>query len=155
MTVTYERIATASSSGSSVITFSSIPSTYTDLRFIFVCGVGGAITSMRYNGDTGSNYHSVLAWAQGTTATTARYSIGYTFAIPPGGSQQIQQRIDINSYSNSTTYKTSMSRVDVFSTSTTFGIQLWKSTSAINSVSLVNSGTFDSYVITLYGIKKE
>lgn len=155
MTVTYEKIATASSSGSSVITFSSIPSTYTDLRFIFVGGVGGGITSMRYNGDTGSNYHSILAWGQGTTATTSRYGFGYTFVIPPSGSQQIQQRIDINDYSNNTTYKTSMSRVDVLNTSTTFGIQLWKSGAIINSVSLVNSSPFDSYVITLYGIKKE
>jgi hypothetical protein len=155
MTVTYEKIATASSSGSSVITFNGIPSTYTDLRFIFVGGVGGGITSIRYNGDTGSNYHSIIAWGQGSSAVVSRYGFGYTFVIPPGGSQQIQQRIDINDYSNNTTYKTSMSRVDVFSTSTTFGIQLWKSAAIVNSVSLVNSATFDSYVVTLYGIKKE
>lgn len=155
MTATYEKIATSTSSGGSTITLSSIPSTYTDLVLIFSGDTGGGITSLQFNGDTGSNYHSVMWWGTGSGPVVSRYSTAYTFVIPGSGGQVFLQKIQIMDYANTTTYKSCVSRVDGATASTTTSCQLWKSTSAINSISLVNSGTYNSYEITLYGIKKE
>jgi hypothetical protein len=55
MAITYEPIATTTSSGGGNISFTSIPATYTDLFLSFVGDTGG-ITYLRYNNDSGSNY---------------------------------------------------------------------------------------------------
>ena len=155
MASTYEKIATVTSSGGTSISFTSIPATYTDLQLVFDGSTGGGIGSVQYNGDTASNYSCTLLWGDGSSATSARYSVAYTFVIPGSGNLPRTQRLFIQNYANTTTYKTSLSRVDIASASTTAGVQLWRSTAAINRVDLISSSTYDSYTATLYGIKAE
>jgi hypothetical protein len=154
MAKTYEKIATTTSSGGSSISFTSIPATYTDLVLIFVGTTGGGVGSLQYNGDTGTNYSVAIMWGNGSGPAATRYDAAYTYAIPDS-STVMTQRINIQNYSNSTTFKTSISRVDlpVAPSGPTAGAQIWRNTSAINRVDLVNSGTFGSYTATLYGIK--
>jgi hypothetical protein len=71
---TYESIATqtlGSSSGS--ITFSSIPSTYTDLVIVF-SGTTAALVAVdiQFNGDTSTNYSRTIISGNGSTASSDR-----------------------------------------------------------------------------------
>lgn len=73
---TYEPLATTTVSGSaSSITFSSISSSYTDLRLVIYAVVNGAATAdllIRFNGDTGTNYSYTEMIGSDTTASGAR-----------------------------------------------------------------------------------
>jgi len=153
MAATYEKIATTTSSGGTSISFTSIPSTYTDLQLVFVGTTGAGICQVQYNGDTASNYSSTLMWGDGSSASSQRYTVGWVFVIPGGVNDLVVQRINIQNYANTTTYKTSIARADISTASTSKSAQLWRSTSAINRVDLISSGTYGSYTATLYGIK--
>jgi hypothetical protein len=74
---TYVPIATANGTGSnSTITFSSIPSTYTDLVLIIGGGSTSAsvVSQLQFNGDTGSNYSWTALYGTGSAASSARSS---------------------------------------------------------------------------------
>ena len=71
MPTTYEPIATANGTGSSgVVTFSSIPATYTDLVVASnIIGDANSAVRIRLNGDTtDSNYSYVLLYGNGSVA---------------------------------------------------------------------------------------
>ena len=160
---TYEPIATTTlGSNATSYTFSSIPSTYTDL--IIVCRAGALSNSdltFRFNGDTGTNYSSTFMYGDGTNAGAARttsvsfgYSDYYGSIETLGNSVHI---IQIMNYSNTTTYKTVLARGN--NASTGRGVDavanLWRSTAAINSVTLIgaNANIIAGSTFTLYGIK--
>lgn len=154
MPITYEPIATITPSGGVSVSFTSIPATYTDLQLIFMGSTGGGICEIQYNGDTASNYSSTLFWGNGTGAVSSRYSVGWVFVIPGTGGDLVIQRINIQNYANTTTYKTSIARADISTASTTASVQLWRSTSAINRIDLITSGNYATgTTVTLYGIK--
>jgi hypothetical protein len=114
MAATYTPIATTTlGSAASSYTFSSIPGTYTDLILIgshrSTSGINGI--HIRFNGDTGTNYSSTLLYGTGSAASSSRYinqtftSIGYTTT-----SEYAVIKCQIQNYSNSTTYKSFLSR---------------------------------------------
>ena len=157
---TYTPIATTTlGSNAASYTFSSIPSTYTDL--IVVCRAGAVSNSdltFRVNGDTGSNYSTTNLNGDGSTAGSARTSnvtIGYftyygsieTF----GNSVHIAQFMN---YSNTTTYKTVLARANNASRGVDAVVNLWRSTAAINSITLIgqNANILSGSTFTLYGI---
>lgn len=157
---TYTPIATTTASGSvTEITFSSIPSTYTDLVVVVNGALGAGATlyglSINFNGDTtASNYSYTRLQGNGTSATSNRATsdtgIGY---IAETGAMDI---IQVMNYSNTTTYKTTLSRA----TSNYSGdgragayVSLWRNTAAISSLRLFTSVNFTSATtFTLYGI---
>jgi|688.fasta_scaffold82021_4 hypothetical protein len=163
MPLTYEPIATTTlSSTTNTITFSSISSTYTDLRISFFgrASSGYIRTRLRFNGDTAGNYG--WAYLGGTRLSVqASSSTGITYissdleGITPA--QPSFYSFDIFSYAGSTK-KTSLStcsedkntdgRVSTF-------VSVWNSTAAINSVTIIASeSTFAvGTIATLYGIK--
>jgi hypothetical protein len=158
MATTYEPIATQTlGSTASTVTFSSIPATYTDL--IFVCNLSASATtysSIRFNGDSGTNYSLTDIYGTGSGAVSSRQS-----NITGGGAGDTSGTgtvliYQINNYSNATTYKTALSRNGSPSTNVVAGVSLWRSTAAINSITLL-TGTANSWNIgstfTLYGIK--
>jgi hypothetical protein len=158
MTVTYEKIATTTASGGSTsVTLSSIPATYTDLVLV-MAGSNSSPSDlrMRFNGDTGSNYSSTVMYGDGSSSPSFRESNQTSFygAIGTGISNSI---INIMNYSNTTTYKTVITRTNSNSFFTMAFAELWRSTSAINSVTCyVTSGSYNAGVtFTLYGIKAE
>lgn len=158
MAVTYQPIATTTlGSSASSYTFTSIPSTYTDL-LIITAGTNSSNASykLQFNSDTGSNYSVTYLYGDGSSATTGRASNQSDIpAMGRTGTSQGNGSIHIMNYANTTTYKTAIGRGNLASQLTIVAVGLWRSTSAINSVKLIpEAGTMDSgTVLTLYGIK--
>ena len=163
---TYEPIATYTlSSNQNDITFSSIPSTYTDLVIVFngkSTNAGSSTNGMRcrVNSDTGSNYSQTNLTGNGSSAGTSRdSSITYFEAgeiAQTDSTSPSLNIIHIMNYANTTTFKTILCRVDTSTVLTRAVVALWRSTSAITSVTL--SRDFGTNQIktgstaTLYGI---
>jgi hypothetical protein len=158
MPSTYTPIATATATGQSSYTFSSIPSTYTDLVLVINASISGTGVNLgtRYNGDTGNNYSFVRTFGAGGSAqssTAANVPDNYIGDISTTMSTTI---VHIPNYSNTTTYKTALSRANDTSSSVQLWINLWRSTAAINSITVYGTGTRNyasGSTFTLYGIK--
>ena len=166
MAKTYEPIATHTiATAVSSYTFSSIPSTYTDLVIVLNGGNTRADTSdsltIRFNGDTGSNYSNTNLEGNGSAASSSRNSSATTMRIADVaanssglGSVAI---INILNYSNTTTYKTALGRGNVANAYVSARVGLWRSTSAITSVILLAQEGAANWAVgttfTLYGIK--
>ena len=162
MAVTYEPLATNTlSSTASSVTFSSISGSYTDL--ILVASVGSASAEdlrLRFNSDTGSNYSTTMLYGTGSAAGSARRSSdsSITAGFYWGGLSSTLNAliIHIMNYSNATTYKTVLTRANNAAQEVDAFVGLWRSTSAITSVTLLpnNSASFASgSTFTLYGVK--
>ena len=112
MPKTYEPIATQTlASATNLVTFSSIPSTYTDL--IFVC-VPGTVTLQdmyfRVNGDSGLNYSWTHIFWTGSTAGSVRSSNNAAGMADYYGAPNLtvghsNQIIQFMNYKNTTTNK--------------------------------------------------
>ena len=151
-------------SAASTITFSSIPSTYTDLRLVLTGynATTGNAWAMQYNADTATNYSftqlngSGTAAGSGRTTTTARIYIG-DINLNNSNSVPGLATIDIFSYAGSTN-KTALSTFsgDLNGSGNVFTyVSLWRSTSAINSIKLFNDAGANfaaGTTATLYGI---
>lgn len=163
MAVTYTPIAsTTLSAGTASVTFSSIPQTYTDLVLVTysVMSASPDTNFAKVNSDSGSNYSYTLLNGSGSTARSARGSNQSVGLIMSSAYGQGTNHITIThffNYANTTTYKTSLSRWNDASSGTELSTGLWRSTSAITSLTIVcNAGgvTFQSgSTFTLYGIK--
>jgi hypothetical protein len=163
MATTYEKIATSTlGSAAASITFSSIPSTYTDLSVILTTrGASGSVLRLRFNSDTGTNYSRTNLIGNGTTASSTRSTtsnnISIGFGITTSGIWGLYT-INIFSYAGST-YKTCLvtaSEDENGSGSVTSRVGLWQNTAAITTIDLsATSGTLDAgTTATLYGILK-
>lgn len=163
MPSTYEKITTTTlGSNQSSVTLSSIPSTYTDLVFIMNgSDTGGVQLGIQFNSDTGSNYSNRGFTGNGSTA----YSVSGSSAslIQFGWDAYLETTysyntiINIPKYANTNTYKTVLGRANNAVTGTTETVGLWRSTSAITSMTLLQSYGTDLFktgtTFTLYGIK--
>jgi len=158
---TYQPIAsTTLGSAASSITLSSIPSTYTDLRLVFVLKNTSADNPIvRLNSDSGTNYSLTQIRGNGSAAQSSRGSntsetiLGYNTA-----SQWTFNTLDFFSYTASTnkTFLITTSE-DANGSGNTYSIvSLYRSTSAISTITLSNfsGNTFVAgTTATLYGIK--
>jgi len=162
MALTYEPISTQTL-GSSVssVTFSSIPSTYTDL-VIIVNRITNQLDNLyaQFNGDTGTNYSYTNVWGNGSSTGSSRGSntatayLDYYAASEPGFPNPVI--INIQNYANTTTYKTVLARGSNSARGVDASVVLWRNTSAINSIVFKNNGggTFSSgSMFTIYGVK--
>jgi len=160
MAITYEPIATTTlTTATANVTFSSISGTYTDLILI-VAPVGTASLQIKtsVNNDTSALYSWTGMSGNGTSAESYRSS-GLTYFYPDyyfstttsGGVIQY----NFMNYSNTTTFKTILTRSSNAGTATMANVALYRSTSAINRIDLTAStSTFASgSVFTLYGVK--
>lgn len=165
MPSTYTPIATTTlSSAQTTVTFSSISGTYTDLRFVIIAGQTPLNENMRwrYNSDTGGNYSWNQFLGNGTTASSSRSNSNITGLNLSGdlGGSAVQSivKIDIMNYSSTAIYKTSITRFDsVQKSRAQSNTGIWRSTSAITSVTFDFSNGTDTFVagstFSLYGIK--
>jgi hypothetical protein len=156
--ITYTPIATTTlGSATSSITFSNISGSYTDL-VIVLDGAGSsglAALNVEYNGDTTvGNYSYTRLQGNGSAASSARATSDK--AIGFLAQDSCTTIININNYSNSTTYKTTLTRTNSNYSSdgrTAAYVSLWQNTAAITSVKLLSSINFNSgFVASLYGI---
>lgn len=160
---TYTPIAsTTLSSAAASVTFSSISGSYTDL--ILVSNFAYTSTGQDFrlqvgNGsiDTGTNYSGTFLTGSGSAAASSRessttYIAGYK--VTGGGTGNQTAIHHLLNYSNTTTNKTVLERVNDASAEVVAGVGLWRSTSAINTIKVFRSGA-DFQVgstFTLYGI---
>lgn len=164
MATTYEPIQTTTlTSAQSSITFSSIPSTYTDLRVVWVGTntTGSSEVRLRFNSDTGTNYSQTALSGNGSSATSGRLTsqtlIYLTWGNSLNGTLPAFKTVDVFSYTGST-YKTVLSTESTDrngSGSVVANVGLWRSTSTITSIELsVDTNNFATgTTATLYGIK--
>jgi hypothetical protein len=162
MPSTYTPIATTTlGSAAASVTFSSISGAYTDL--VLVMSLKGATTSnqskLQFNADTGANYSNTYLEGDGTNAYSGRRSSGnqiYDFANYVSTASTFSADVThLMNYSNTTTYKTVLSRSNRPTSNTTANVGLWRSTAAITSIVITaNSGNYDvGSTFTLYGVK--
>ena len=156
---TYEPIATTTlGSAAASVTFSSIPSTYTDLVIV----INGAYVSsedaspgLRFNSDSGSNYSETGLDGNGSSAGSFA-DTSATSAILASMSATISTNIiNIMNYANTTTYKTSISRGNNSANRVRAYVAMWRNTAAITSIQIITRATPDfatGSTFTLYGI---
>lgn len=159
---TYVALATQTlGSSATSVTFSSIASTYTDLVVVMAVlptSPLGYAPWFQFNSDTGTNYSVTYIDGNGTSATTGRQTTqskgwtGYTTGLT-GSSNVIAH---IQNYSNTTTYKTYIDRIN--ETAGSFPgagatVGLWRNTAAISTIKIGTDGTFNTgSTFSLYGI---
>lgn len=168
MAATYEPIATTTlGSDQASYTFSSIPATYTDLILIVnmqstYSGDAGNGARLQFNGDTGSNYSDTNLRGNGSSASSYRQSSvsSIQFGLLPssgGGTPAGTLGVgiaQIMNYANTTTYKTVLGRTNNSFAFIEASAGLWRSTSAINSITYFGDGNIKAgSSLTLYGIK--
>lgn len=170
MPLTYDSIATTSlTTTTDTVTFSSIPNTYTDLVLIAQVSTlhsnNGARLYMQFNTDTSTsstNYSVVFMRGDGTTASGSK-DISQS-RIPYGQAGNSADNfntmiLNIMNYSNSSTWKTILSKSANTSTEANGSLRwsagLWKNTSAISTITLTcdTGGHRANSTFTLYGIK--
>jgi hypothetical protein len=154
---TYTPIASVTlSSAQSSVTFSGIPQTYTDL--VLVSDMSGSTTFnalLTYNSDSSSNYSETDILGDGTSATSSRLTNQTYIRVGYIDSGRTMHRINVMNYTNSTTNKTTLLRWDTASAGYVDArVGLWRSTSAITSLTLTTStGNFASgSTFNLYGV---
>jgi hypothetical protein len=141
----------------STVTFSSIPATYTDLVLVINATFSNASTAnlaMQFNGDTASNYSAIRILGDGSAASSSRNG-GTYMMIGDIDNDIFTSIINIQNYSNTTTYKTALARTGFAAGFLGAYSGLWRSTTAINSIVIGynGSGTFATgSTFNLYGI---
>lgn len=162
--ITYTPItSTTLGSAQTSVTFSSIPSTYTNLVLVLSGNqASNSSTNIQFNSDTGNNYSFTIVSGNGTSATSERVTnnssinITNTGYMPSASSTFNTTIVHIHNYANTTTYKTILSRAGAAGTGTDTIVGLWRSTSAITDIKFrisngstnINTGS----TFTLYGI---
>ncbi|CAB5222152.1 hypothetical protein UFOVP360_9 [uncultured Caudovirales phage] len=164
MPATYEPIQTYTlGSSASSITFSSIASSWTDLKLVVVplaaSSADGWDMLLRFNNDSSSLYSSTLLRGNGSSADSSRYTSVTSLKSATGLNQTIPffWSYDIFSYAGSTN-KTALYSV---SADTNGGgvkaqwVGLYRSTTAISRIDILPEvGSFNTgTTATLYGIK--
>ena len=154
-TNTYVALAsTTVSANAGPITFASIPATYTDLVLV-ISGTQATSGTVRiqFNGDTASNYSRTDLYGDGSSAASYRESSQTYINFITLQTTQSNSITHIMNYANTTTYKTALTRYNTPSTGVTAaGVMLWRSTAAINTITLTNTSNVTA-TFTLYGIK--
>lgn len=162
----FESIASVTANSGTAITFNSIPSTYSSLqiRYQVARDGGNGTLSLRFNGDTGTNYGSGYFTSVGTTRT-ANNDIGgsrLSYLSETGTASSDFKAIgiiDIYDYASTSKVKTirnisGIQRSVLGSNAITFSTGIWTSTAAITSITFDQSGDiFGTSIFALYGIK--
>lgn len=166
MATTYTLIAssTVGSGGSATISFSSIPSTYTDLKLVYSARntVSGTqeFVKVTFNSNT-SNYSLRSLQGDGSAASSNNWSfqwIGYAVGSTATASTFSNGEIYIPNYNSSNNKSFSSDNVAENNTTNAQSIMaanLWANTAAITSIDITMQGGYDFVQYSsfyLYGI---
>jgi hypothetical protein len=141
----------------SAVSFTSIPSTYQNLRVEFLVSLDtDTFGQLRMNGDTGSNYQ--WNWMRHQTSTftvEADAAATYVKMIYQDGSTDypVAGWLNIFDYADTGEWKTAMCEQESAKTSALSG-GIWKSTAAINQIDFTTiTGDFRvGTTFTLFGL---
>lgn len=158
---TYEAIATTTPAAlTTTVTFSSIPSTYTDLVLVLnVTNYNASVedSDVRFNSDSGSNYSWTRIEGDGSSAGSGRgtSTTSIPLALAASGSGGGTAIWSIQNYANTTTYKTALYRNNLPATKLNAFVGLWRSTAAISTITITKGGNgfAANSTFSLYGIK--
>lgn len=169
MPATYEPIAsTTLSSSNTTVTFSSIPSTYTDLRIVaFIkCDNTSCLVGLRFNNSSGSattySTNFLEGDGQGGVAATNDSSSNYADMGRSNSSTSYTSShyADVINYASGSVFKSVLISSSPNARSGTVRLMtnnaIWRDTTAINRVDIliIGSGQFISgSTFTIYGIK--
>jgi hypothetical protein len=158
MPTTYDPIATQTlGSAASSVTFSSIPSTYTDLVLVVNSArtTSNDAVSLEFNGDTGSNYSRLLMYGTGSSAATFRESNATLIEIGVQDTSNCTNIFNVMNYANTSSNKSVVARANATGVRVSAGIGVWRNTAAITSIKLATGGStfIAGSTFTLYGIK--
>lgn len=164
---TFTPIATTTlSSATTSYTFSSIPSTYTDIILVYQTRASSQNVYIdvicQVNSDTGTNYSHTYLSGNGSTINSGRSTNQAKMFFDANGAPWNAYwgagQAHFMNYANTSTYKTVISR-SAQAGGTSGGVDavvnLWRSTSAINSIKVYLNGAYDldaGSTFTLYGI---
>jgi hypothetical protein len=166
MPAAYEAISsTTLSSASTGITISSIPATYTDLRVVLSLkyATSSNATSIRFNGDTASNYSYTYLYSNGSSNATStsgnetRILVDHNAGF--GTTQFVTYEMDIFSYTSSANKMIldKMSSDGNGSGAISRSSRCWRNSAAINSIVLsrFDGGNYATGTsMTVWGILK-
>ena len=171
MPTTWTKIASVTTTGSAnYITFTDIPSTFTDLMLMGRTGAtsnsGGYSQKILFNGGATANYNTQLFYATGTSPINPVQDLTATnwyldWAVITNTTLQNVVMCHIFNYANTSMFKSSVQRQgrglgsgpgsEVLTNS-------WESTAAVNSIQIRIFPTGDNWkngsVMSLYGIKR-
>ena len=157
MPSTYEPISSQTlGSAASIVTFSDIPTIYTDLRLIAVFTDSNSYTLLRFNSDSNNNYSRTYL-SNATPGRTSNISSAYLDGYNTG--PLASNIFDIFSYASPNVFKSCLNSVANMggSTEVVRHSYLWRSTSAITSISIISPNSTSSIAsgstFSLYGIK--
>ena len=168
MAATYEPIAsTTLASNAADFTFTSVPSTFTDLVVV----VSARTTSstvyddlcMQFNGDTGTNYSRTYmngngsVAASGRTSNNANFFFWYSTGTNMAANVYPMSIVHLMNYSNTNVYKTGLINMATPDAVAHRQVGLWRSTAAISSIKIYpivgGSNIEAGSTLSLYGIK--
>jgi hypothetical protein len=165
MPSTYEPIATTTlGTAGTTITFTSIPSTYTDLKLVLSVSSFSTANEpiLRFNNDSGANYAWTRMIGTGSSRTSNRITgigyLGFDQATSATG-KPLLFSYDIFSYASSIFKPSSYfaaNNIGVDGGYVMNSVGIWRSTATINRVdlALINGGNYNiGTMATLYGIK--
>jgi len=151
---------TLTSNATSVV-FTSINQGYTDLVLVCNSGQVTADTSTNFRVgtsntiDTGSNYSDTALNGNGSAENSYRNTSNNRMIVAGSNSSSILDNFifHIQNYSNTTTYKTVLSRANVPGFRVVATVSLWRNTAAINTLEIYGgSNLLSGSTFTLYGI---
>jgi len=160
----YESIASLTPSSYGTYEFTSIPSTYASLQLRISSLDASANNTwiMTFNNSGGTNYAYHTLSGNGTTAAATGYANQAGIDVNTGGSgtsstQPTVAIIDIHDYASTTNYKTARIFCGTDKNGTGGAVNLnsgvWKSTSAITTLTLAGGSFSSGTTLALYGIK--
>jgi len=143
-------------SNAASFTFNTLPITYTHLRLVSVSPAVSSTagrTAVRFNGDSGSNYH-YLQIGSSNTSTTSDTADGVTYCMTgyTNGSNNMQVA-EIHGYQSTSFNKSLYSHHGDTYPEVGFMVSTWNNTAVITSIQVFCLGTLAAGTnITLYGI---
>lgn len=159
---TYVALKSVTISGTSTndVTITGIPQGYTDLVIVTNLNNIGNVAVLRgqFNGDTTTSYSSTSVHGSGSAAGSSRQSNVDAFYMTYQGHVDGTKSTGIYhvmNYSNSTTYKTVISRASSASFGVDATVSLWRKTDPITSIRIVNDRAeywTAGSTINIYGI---
>jgi hypothetical protein len=155
---TYTPIATTALTSGTSYSFTSIPSTYTDLILVTQFTVASNLDlGLQFNANiTGTSYSDTQLVGNGTTAASYRDTSINQIVTDYTGTGTVGDMVyifNIMNYSNATTYKTVVGTAKSASKGVNAVVGTWRNTAAINELRLlIGGGGFTAGIATIYGI---